>query len=171
MQFLDKVVLERAGVNIDKVVDVPVIMQLSAAAGEYIDKVVGVPVVMRRRSLHASSTKACGRKFSPHSTCGAGLSGNLGHHFYEPLVPAVLPAVHSSVHGSFWTNFTAFSFEKVDSDPEVDPQALPRAVRTKKPGQFFLRWVRRVFSPFQGHFSDSVQLNVESRRSSDLSPR
>ena len=41
-QFLDKVVLERAGVNIDIVVDLPVIMQLKAAAGEYIDKVVGV---------------------------------------------------------------------------------------------------------------------------------
>ena len=90
MQFLDKVVLERAGVNIDKVVDVLVIMQLQAAAGEYIDKVVGVPVVMRRRSLHVSSTKAVGR-ISAFSTCGAGLSGNLGHYFYEPLVLAVLP--------------------------------------------------------------------------------
>ena len=42
MQFPDKVVRGAAGVNIDKVVDVPVIMQLQAAAGEYIDIVVGV---------------------------------------------------------------------------------------------------------------------------------
>ena len=67
MQFLDKVVLERAGVNMDKVVDVPVIMQLQAAARDYIDMVVGVPVVMRRRSLHASSTKAFGRLSPYHS--------------------------------------------------------------------------------------------------------
>ena len=48
MQFLDKVVRGAAGVNIDKVVDVPVIMQ--------------------RRSLHALSTEAFGR-ISTCSTC------------------------------------------------------------------------------------------------------
>ena len=59
MQFLDQVVLELAGVNIDKVVDVLVIMQLQAAAGEYIDKVVGV---------HAWSKQAFER-ISTFSTC------------------------------------------------------------------------------------------------------
>ena len=61
MQFLDKVVPEAAGVNIDVVVDVPVTMQ--------------------RRSLHALSTEAFGRI----STCSACLRCSLNY-FFEPLV-------------------------------------------------------------------------------------
>ena len=82
-----------------------------------------------------------------------------------------LPSIHATVHGSFQTNFTAFSYEKADSNPEVDPLALPGAVRTRKPGQYFLSCVTRVFSPFFRAFPHSVQLDVESRRFSDLSPR
>ena len=122
MQLPNKVVLVAAGVNIDKVVDAPV-------------------VVMPSRSLHASSTRASGI-ISPYSTCGAGLSGNLRHYFHEPLVLAV-PAVHATVRGSFQTNFTAFY-----SNPEVDPQAPPGAVRTRKPGHCCLSCVRRVFRLF-----------------------
>ena len=117
MQFLNKVVLVAAGVHIDKVVD--------------------VPVVMWRRSLHASSTQAFGG-ISPHSTCGAGFSGNKGHYFYEPLVLAVSRRFMRQSTEAFGIISQYFPMERwmVDSNLEVDSRP-PGAVRTKKSGQYF----------------------------------
>ena len=105
MQFLDKVVLESVGVNIDKVVDVLVIMQLQAAAGEYIDKVVGV---------HACSTQAFER-ISIISTCWRRpLLEILDITSTSPLYWQSLTPIHATVKRKLLETFHSFPFGIMD---------------------------------------------------------